>query len=399
MITHWWKLIWNRKQEHWLVRIEIGFVFVILVAVAVTTIHFIQLVRQPLGFDSHNVWGVHFDRQIRESSAAEYETFHALIAELQQMEGIAEVAVMYPVPFSGSSSRPELIIHGVSQRVPRSVMTPEGVEVLDLEIVAGKAFTEADFDPVWQPTLINRAFQEKYFPQSNPIGMQLKYAGTPSGLVQGVKIVGMMEHFRKSGEFFEETPFMIMPYYFSPEFGRVPRYFYLLLKVPSANFAQMENGLIQTIQQRTPWKFRVESLDAMQQADQKRFKAIAIMAVIVAAFLILMAIVGLIGVLWLDITKRTAEIGIRRALGATPKNIYTQMLGELWVLTLFSVGIAFGLVVQLPIFGAMPEVDTTTWISGFAIAWGAIFGLVTLCGLYPSWMASQIPPVVALHHE
>jgi len=120
---------------------------------------------------------------------------------------------------------------------------------------------------------------------------------------------------------------------------------------------------------------------------------------VVAAFLMLMVGLGLVGVVWQNVTQRTTEIGLRRALGGTATAIYTQVLGELVVITSVGLLLGTGLVVQLPLLGVMTFVGTRVFLVGLGTSLALIYLLTLLCGLYPSMLASKIQPAEALHYE
>jgi putative ABC transport system permease protein len=120
---------------------------------------------------------------------------------------------------------------------------------------------------------------------------------------------------------------------------------------------------------------------------------------LVAAFLLLMVGLGLMGVVWQNVTRRTREIGLRRAAGASGAAIRRQLLGEL--LLTASLGLVAGavLVLQLPALGVLAFVPWRVVVAGVVLALAVLVLITAGSGLYPSWLASRMSPAEALRYE
>jgi putative ABC transport system permease protein len=120
---------------------------------------------------------------------------------------------------------------------------------------------------------------------------------------------------------------------------------------------------------------------------------------VIGTFLIAMVALGLTGVLWQNVTRRTRELGLRRAMGASSGSVHRQVLAE--VILLATIALVLGSIValQLPILGVLELVTREAFVFGFAGALAAIYALTVLCGLYPSWLASRLQPADALRYE
>jgi putative ABC transport system permease protein len=144
---------------------------------------------------------------------------------------------------------------------------------------------------------------------------------------------------------------------------------------------------------------RIQHMDQMRDLMNKAFIAPAIIGGIVASFLITMVALGLSGVLWQTVTRRTREIGLRRALGATGPEVNRQILLEVALLSTLALVVGAIVVAQLPLLGVFRIVSKPAFAIGFAGALATIYGLTLLCGLYPSWLAGRVQPAQALHYE
>ena len=140
-------------------------------------------------------------------------------------------------------------------------------------------------------------------------------------------------------------------------------------------------------------------LEEMRETNRRLILAPLLVGAMVAVFLMVMVGLGLIGVLWQNVTQRTREIGLRRATGAHGGQIRRQILGELWILT--ALGLTLGVIVllQLPLLDLVGFLPATVFWTGMGVAIAAIYILATVSGVYPAWLATRIQPAEALHYE
>jgi len=118
-----------------------------------------------------------------------------------------------------------------------------------------------------------------------------------------------------------------------------------------------------------------------------------------AMFIVVMVAMGLTGVVWQSVTQRIREFGLRRAKGATARDIQKQILGELVVLS--SAGILLGgvIAIQFPLLSLVGSIPGHVVAFGLASSVVLLYGLTLLCGAYPSRLASRVTPAEALHYE
>src|SRR5204863_9020007 len=125
---------------------------------------------------------------------------------------------------------------------------------------------------------------------------------------------------------------------------------YLVMRVRPGVPAAFEQTLTRRLHAIAPdFTVRVAHMDSMRTRMNRLFLSPAIVGSIVAAFLIVMVFLGLSGVLWLNVTRRTREIGLRRALGASGWSVHRQILIEVTLLSTLALLIGVVLVAQLPI--------------------------------------------------
>ena len=119
---------------------------------------------------------------------------------------------------------------------------------------------------------------------------------------------------------------------------------------------------------------------------------------LISVFLIVNVALGLFGVLWQTISQRRAEIGVRRAMGATAGAVSGQVVGEILVLTTFGLLLGLGLAVQFPLLGVF-DVPAGVYGTAMVLATGVLYALAAGCALYPSRLAAAVHPAVALREE
>ncbi len=116
-------------------------------------------------------------------------------------------------------------------------------------------------------------------------------------------------------------------------------------------------------------------------------------------FCLLMVALGLIGVLWQNVSQRTKEIGLRRALGGTAKNVSRQIHGEQFIITTIGVTAGSFLAMQLPLINLIDFIKPETYFFALVVSLILMYAITYLCSMFPSWLAMEIQPAEALHYE
>jgi putative ABC transport system permease protein len=408
MIKHLCKLVWNRKRINFLVTLEIFFSFLVVFAVIVFAVYYTDNYRRPLGFDYQNVWYIGVERRAASGDKdlpQQLETSRRLLAALREFGEVESAAGVWGAPYSRGNWTSGLDDkkRGISVNFGRNAVTDDLKDVLGLKMVSGRWFGKEDDGASYKPVVINRKLARDMFGDEDPVGKDISDSEAKERVEE--RVVGLIDDFRKNGEFAELSGYAIYrndltfkPGPPSPMQGAPPRG--LLIKVRPGTTAALEEKLLARMQaEAKDWSFSIKPLVEMRASVfQENLVPMAAFG-LVAGFLLIMVGLGLTGVLWLNVTQRTKEMGLRRAKGATRRRIYKQILGELFIVTTIGLVVGTLVVVQFPLLDflgfATPEVYT---ISIF-ISLGLIYLLTTVCGLYPSLLAMRIHPAEALHYE
>ncbi len=397
MLKHLCKLVWNRKRSSVLMIIEIFFSFLVLFAVVTLGAYCIDNYNQPLGYSYENVWNVGIDLNQTSDDywspeqVATVNQLYLAVRDFPEVEAVAG-ALSAPYDFGGRSSGLE--ING--KRVETSVneVSDDFKDVMGLQLVAGRWFEKADDGLNWQPLVINQKLGRELFGEEDPVGKPF----TPwASEGNDVHVIGVVTDFRQGGEYMGLANYMFERKKLDDPKQRPPRN--LLVKVRPGLTAEFEEKLDERMQAvAKEWSFDIQPLAQKRESALKELMAPVIAAGIIAAFLMIMVGLGLVGVLWQSVTQRTREIGLRRAKGATQQHVHTQILGELFVITTIGLLLGVILVAQFPLLDLI-DIDAKVFVFGLLASLVSIYALTFAAGLYPSWLATKVQPAEALHYE
>lgn len=399
MFAHIAKLIWNRKRANMLILTEVAITFVVLFFLIHSAINNYQLYNKPLGFQWQKTWSIALDTGARWNNENDNPQLQQLVKILEQDERIASIGLSQMPAFQRARWSDDLTINGKEIFHYGNRVNTDGPQGWGVELIAGRWFGEQDNGQNYHPIMINKLFVEQAFGDADPINfdiISLDDDGKPEGLPK--RIVGVFEDFRQMGEFSESLPYMFN--YFDLEQGHRYGVRYMQITFHENQNAAYEETLLKTLKSVTPqWEFNISTW-ANNRDNQINTVLIplSILATVVG-FLLIMVAMGLFGVLWQNINRRTQEIGLRRALGASKNEIQGQVIGELVILALFSIIFTLAFLVQLPLLSLL---DSMTWSSfwlSIASTTVVILFIVVLCALYPSRAAIKMPPAEALHYE
>ena len=404
MIRHVLKLAWHRKRANALLLVEITASFIVIFALGAFVTYFGGNWRRPLGYDWKNVWAITITDERSGSGPMEGEAALAgrLVEELRQIPGVIAAAGMDSPPYVGWTNTNNYEVEGRTVSFMSSGATVGGDRVLGLNLVAGRWFTREDDGQPWQAVVIDREMADAMFGTVQCVGKAIPRGKEDPGIVPAAteqRVVGVVEDYRKDGELAPPDNFLF--WYVSPEARAGPaRTYCLFVRVPENAPVALEGSLVGRLRTLAPqWSFDVNTLEQLRTS---RFWSICTPIVIlgiVAGFLLLMVTLGLIGVVWQNVARRTRELGLRRAMGATRLGICRQILGELVVITTMALLLGTVLVVQLPLFDAFDGVPRSTILGGLLLSVLTILGIGLAAGLYPSWLTTRLHPAEALHHD
>ncbi|RSK50365.1 ABC transporter permease [Hymenobacter rigui] len=397
MIRHLFTLIWNRKRANFLLVAEIFFAFVVLFVLGSLLVDNYRKYTAPLGFRYEHVWEVAMDPSGQPISRQD-ATLQRLIQHLKTMPGVRSVASTRsntPFAFSDSSTDFKAGSHSTNSDIYSA--GDDMQDVLSLELAEGRWFTRRDEVAAHPPLVISQEARQALFADGPAVGQIVRAMDDKEFQVVGV----LASSYRGRGEFqelepaiFQRSESLVDPND-SANFDQ-PR---LLIRVQPTATAELEQRITKEVAAVTGgWKATVTTLPEQRTIRMKFALAPMGGMVLVCGFLIFNVALGLFGVLWYNISQRRAEIGLRRAIGATGRRISGQFLGEILVVTTFGLVLGLAIAAQFPLLGVM-GIRLPVYLTSMVLATALIYVLTAICALYPSMLAAQIRPAVALREE
>jgi putative ABC transport system permease protein len=407
MIRHLLRLAWNRKRAYLLLGLEIQICFLILAVIGISGTHHWRDFHRPLGFEYQGVWAVMMNRDnpsgwkapTPADSAAMQQVYRVLLGS-EEVEVLAEDNCS---PFMSECSN-VAEVEGRSVDYYTSFVGDDLADLLHLDLEAGRWFEQADDALAEEPVVLNGRFARLLFGEQDPVGLtRLLRVGLKAEQELQIRVVGVVSEYR---------PFLSMdePGYFlfrrarldrpiSAHYsGDLPSSF--LLRVRPDTPRSLEQRLDEQLRAAAPgWNAAIVPLEEGRAENIRSRLRPLVIAGIVGGFLLLMVALGLVGVLWQSATRRTREIGIRRAAGATRGRICLQFVGEILVLTSIAVVVGAVLVAHSSALALFPAVSGGVYLAGFLAAAGGLYLLVVAAALYPGWLAARVRPAQALHCE
>jgi putative ABC transport system permease protein len=272
----------------------------------------------------------------------------AIMEKLAAIPGVESAGGVNPLPLGGNISNLSLMVSGAAP-LPRGnhpgagslIVKPDYFQAMKIPVLQGRAFTRADTKDSPLVVMINEAFVRKYFPDRNPIGQQVMI-DRGDGKAPACEVVGVVGNSRHDSLAAPPGPEMYVPFPQDPV-----RTLDVVLRVASTNLVGL-NADVKRVVHKVDKDLFVPKLEPMTsflstQLAQPRFNMMLL--AVFAGMAMILAAIGIYGVIAYSVTQRTREIGIRMALGAQK----TQMLGMVLrqSLTLVVIGIGIGFLVAL----------------------------------------------------
>jgi len=396
MIKHVFKLIWNRKKRNFLLMSEIFFSFIVLFAVASMAISSIVKYLKPLGFSYDNVWVLEVGQYAVSSQLSEAERREIISQMNQELLSCDEVRKItwtaYNHPYRPARYVTDLNWEGQEYPVDYFMADDNFAEVMNLKLLEGRWFGREDDASTRRPIVVNRQLKEELFGDVSPVGYV--HAEKSKEYV----ILGVVDDYRYRGEFEEHGPGFFDRHVLADTASELPDIGLLSVKEGTGiSFEEHITKRLSSIAQ--GWPMQIKTLSDWRATYIKEYMFTLLIMTTVAGFLVFNVALGLFGVLWYSISRRRGEIGLRRAVGADGRQVSKQILGEALIMATFAVIIGILVAIQVPILDIVAGIENSIYVFAMACSAGMIYLIVSLCALYPSWLAARIQPAAALHDE
>jgi putative ABC transport system permease protein len=333
--------------------------------------------------------------------------FHrALLERLRSAAGVEAAGLTYDHELD-SNWIDDFTIEGASEsdEAPAAalrIVSPDYFRTMGTSIVRGRPFEELDDAGHPGAALVNEAFVRRYFGGSDPLGRRLA-VGTPRGywddsLPAAFEIVGVVENVRFLGPANEPEPAFYLP---AAQFP-VQEMMVAVRVAPQRDpelFAARLREEVRAVDPELPLS-NISSMERLlsESVAQPRFNAFVLGSFGTAA--LVLAALGIYGVLSTMVAQRTSEIGLRMALGARASDVRRMVVGQ--GMRLAAIGLSLGIVAALALGPALQSLLFGVRASdpGTLFLVGGFLGSIALLASYlPARRASRIEPLTALRHE
>ena len=392
-----------------LVVAEVALTLVLLIGAGLLVKSFWRLMAVDPGFNPENLLALQVSMNAGNDEGPRVAGFlDQLQQRVKQLPGVQSVAISNGLPFEGANW-PAFVIEGQPPpepgREPNGILyiTSEGyLETLGITLLRGRSFSAHDTPNTTPVVLIDEVFARQYFPNEDPLGKRLRQAGQNSPSREIVGIVRHVEHSNleglnaASGEVY--TPFSQIPV------DRLPRYvrrvnLVVRTNVEPLSLAPSVRGQIAALDKDQP----VFNVRTMEQALARSVAARRFAMILLSVFAVLalvLAAVGIYGVISYSVAQRTREVGIRMALGAQTTDVLKLVVRD--GLKLVVIGVAVGLIgafmltrlMSTLLFGVTPT-DLVT----YATVALTLTGVALFASYIPARRATKVDPLVALRFE
>jgi putative ABC transport system permease protein len=317
-----------------------------------------------------------------------------LLEAVRRVPGVAAAGISTHTPLSGSAWSDPIAPAG--QPLPKRDNAlfigagPAFFETMRIPLLAGRAFSDHDTNVA----IVNEAFAHRYFPDRNPVGEHL--SGRVRGDLADLEIVGVARNTSQRALRATPPPAVYVPYFHLE--GDIES----TLEIRAiGTLSRIAPQVQRAVQAKLPEaSIEVRTLSAQVESTMAQERMMATLAAGFGTLALVLACVGLYGLLNYGVVRRTREIGIRMALGAQRKGVVAAEVTR--AVRLVAVGIALGLPaawlaarwIKSMLFGLAPTDPATLF--GAALV---LIGAALVAAYFPARRASKVNPVNALRHE
>jgi putative ABC transport system permease protein len=388
----------NRVRSFFVIA-EVAICLVLLVGSGLMIRSFIRLMNVNPGFNPHNVMTIKFSPGRKYDSTQKVASyFKDTLARISAVPGVESAGAVLSLPLSGGSGSRYF---GIEGRPPQpagqgfnanlNFTAPGYFTTMGIPLLGGRDFSDSDAEGSDSVAIINQQMARMFWPDDDPLGQRIRVGDGPWRRIVG--IVGDLKYKAMDADTRQE---MYWPFY---QTGAGNGAFVIRTRPdPKETASGLRRAILDVERDQPLYDIRTME-EVLSQSVAGRWLNTLLLGVFGGEALIL-AVVGLYGVMSYSVAQRTQELGIRTALGATSRDVVKLIVGQGMRLTatgvVIGIGGAFGLtrLMKSLLFDVTPTDPTT--IAAIALLLGAV---ALLACWIPARRATKIDPMIALRYE
>jgi putative ABC transport system permease protein len=392
-----------------LVVTEVALSLVLLIGAGLLIKSFVRITNTDPGFKPQNLLTMQLALKAEKDDGAKVLTFfNTLTGRIAGLPGVESAAFSFGIPLGQAADTSFGIVGrpkpepGKQPQTMLYITSPEYLQAMGIRLVKGRYFTAQDTQRSPRVAVIDETFARQQFPDQEPLGQYLAGDGKAN---PDSEIVGVVAHVKHFGlDAIERVqPQLYLPFNQAPNeiLPSLASRMDLIVRTSAdpLNLTAAVRSQVQGLDPNQP-VFNVSTME--QTLDQSLVTQRLSMTLLafLASLALILAAVGIYGVMSYAVTQRTHEIGIRMAIGAQRRDVFKMVIGRGMILTL--IGVAVGLIgafaltrlMATMLYGVEPT-DPATFLSLGIL----LIGISLIACYVPGRRATKVDPLVALRYE
>jgi putative ABC transport system permease protein len=393
----------SRRLRGLLVIAEVALSLMLLVSAGLLIRSFLQLIKTDPGFNSDNLLTMNLVLPVAKyKDEPQRAAFYSeLVRRVEALPGVESAAAVNHLPLGGSNSSNPFLIESLPEPPPGQqnggryrVCTPNYFKAMGIAILRGRAFTDQDRAGAPSVIIVNETLARKYWPNDDPIGKRMRYPG-PLEQYPWMQVVGVVQDVK------HELSLPVTADFYVPHAQDAWQSMVLVAKtkVEPAAMAAPIRQQVWSMDKDQP-VFDVKTMREVRAISLALYSFSSVMLSIFAGVALLLAAIGIYGVMSYAVTQRTPEIGIRMALGARAMDVLKLVVRNGMSLALIgvAVGLAGSYALTRLLESLLVGVAPTDVVTFSTVTFGLL--LIALLACYiPARRATKVDPMVALRYE
>jgi putative ABC transport system permease protein len=350
-----------------------------------------------VGFRTEGVISANIDvRRVNMKPEALAQASQRVVELIRAVPGVQRASELFLVPLSGPVWNGRIAVGGATRNemVYFTQIGAEYFRTLDIPLLEGRAFEAGERPGTPLRAVVNEAFARRYFSGRSPVGQSFQMDAQPGSPQPMYQIVGVVPNTKYADL---REPFEPIAYLSWTQETQLPPFFSVVVR-SDLPLASLRAPLTQAVLEGAPGaSVAYDTVTSYIRDAVVTERVMAALSGFFGILAMLIASVGLYGVMSYMVTRRKMEIGIRMALGADPASVVRMVLKESGVLLIAGVVVGLGLAVIASRYAATMLFGLRPWDPvSFAVAGGTLALVSLLAAWIPARRASRLAPTIAL---